>query len=114
MIWWGYSGFSAAVVASIAMLASVVGLSAEIVLGLIAYSAAGLLGLGLAVHFCIFVLRSGVSSARRAVTAPRIEPAFLRPATAVASAKPVAAPPKGKIAGLPGAVGALFPQEALR
>jgi len=117
MVWWGYAGFSGAIVASIAMLTSVLGLSTEVTLSLVAYTAAGMLGLGVAVHLLVLLLR--IASAPRTRPAPpkRMEPVYLRPNAVQAAAQPAASAallkPIGKSAARgPGAIGVLFPQQA--
>lgn len=118
MVWWGYGGFSAAIVASIAMLTSVLGLSAEVTLNLVAYTAAGMLGLGVAVHLLVLLVRiAGAPRPRKPKPALHVEPVFLRPNAVQAAAQPAAPSallkPIGKPAGrAPGAIGALFPQHA--
>jgi hypothetical protein len=120
MIWWGYAGFSGAMAVIAAVLAAIVGLSPEIMLKLAGVTAGGLLGTGAAVHLIILMLRATARSAKRAVVAPRVEPAFLRaqltaqtaaaPASSAALLKPVGKPaPRG-----PGALDVLFPQQAVR
>jgi hypothetical protein len=120
MVWWGYGGFSAAIVTSIAMLTSVLGLSAEVTLNLAAYTAAGMLGLGVAVHLLVILVRAAATPRpRRSMPPPQIEPSFLRPPvvqTASAAQPPASAAllkPIGKPAPRgPGAIGVLFPQQA--
>lgn len=113
MVWWGYAGFSGAIVGSVAMLATVVGLSADVILNLVAYVAGGMLALGVAVHLTVLLVQ--IASVPRTRPAPpkRVEPAFLRPApvqTAASQAplKPLAKPDQRS----PGAIAVLFPQQA--
>lgn len=117
MIWLGYAGFSGAIVTSLAILATIVGVSTEAVVSLIAWSAGALFGAGALVHLIIFVLRRGTRNAVVSVKAEPAAPAFLRPvapqaATAApavsAKGKAIAAPLKSR----PGAGELLFPQRA--
>jgi hypothetical protein len=119
MIWWGYAGFSGAMAVIVAVLAAIVGLSGDIMLKLAGLTAGGLLAFGAAVHLSILTLRATARSAKRAVVAPRVEPAFLRPATAQMASAPAASAagllkPIGKSAPRPGALDVLFPQQAVR
>jgi hypothetical protein len=120
MIWLGYAGFSGAIVTSLAILATIVGVSTEAVLSLVAWSAGTLFGAGALIHLVIFGLKRGAKSVVGSVKAEPVAPAFLRPSagplttSAVAmapspsKAKALAAPLKGR----PGAVELLFPQRA--
>jgi hypothetical protein len=83
MIWWGYAGFSGAVVFSLALLAAIMGLRTETVLSLVAQSGASLLAFGAVVHVCAIGMR------RR----PKLPPsaALLRePVAQAAAPKPAA------------------------
>jgi hypothetical protein len=99
MIWWGYAGFSGAIVASMALIASVMGLSMEIVLSLVARAGVVLLVLGLIVHLCSIALRRApkpVTSVRAPVAVSRataaVQPIPVKrvdpPRVAVPSAQP--------------------------
>ena len=57
MIWWGYAGFSGAIVISLALLAFIVGVSVEGILALTANTASALLAFGILVHACALGLR---------------------------------------------------------
>jgi hypothetical protein len=118
MIWWGYAGFTGAVSLCVALLAAIVGLSGEIVLNLAGVTAGGLVAFGVTVHLFVLMLRATARSAKRAVVAPRVEPAFLRPQASSAVASAQSAPsgllkPIGKPARGPGALEVLFPQQAV-
>lgn len=114
MIWLGYAGFSGAVVLSIAMLMSVLGLSAEVTVNVAAAAAAAMLGAGVAVHLLVLLVAVARAPRRRPVPPPRMEPAFLRPpavqAAAPAPLKPIAKPATAA----PGAIGVLFPTQAVQ
>jgi len=115
MIWWGYAGFSGVMALIAAVLAAIVGLSSEIMLNVAGLTAGGLLAFGVAVHLLVLMLRATARSAKRAVVAPRVEPAFLRPQGGMATA---AVTPQPKTASKPvprpGALDVLFPQQAAR
>jgi hypothetical protein len=117
MIWWGYAGFSGVIAVCVAVMAAIVGLSPEIMVKLAGVTGGGLLAAGAAVHLIILMLRATARSAKRAVVAPRVEPAFLRTqVTAQAAGAPVSAAallkPVGKAPHGPGALAVLFPQAA--
>jgi hypothetical protein len=57
MVWWGYAGFSGAVVFSLVLLAAIMGLRTETVMSLAAQSGASLLAFGLVVHVCAIGMR---------------------------------------------------------
>lgn len=121
MIWLGYAGFSGAIVTSLAILATIVGVSTETVMSLVAWSAGILFGAGAFIHLAIYGLKRGAKSVVASVKAePVVTPAFLRPATrvqAVAAIAPPTGASKGKaiaapLKNRPGAAELLFPQRA--
>ncbi len=57
MIWWGYAGFSGAIVISMAMLASIIGVQTDAVLSISARAAGALLVLGVSVHLIALMMR---------------------------------------------------------
>ena len=110
MVWLGYTGFSGAIVLSIAMLTSMLGLSAEATLSVAAAAAAAMLGVGVAVHLLVLLVGIARAPRRRPLPPPRLEPAFLRPPTAKAAATPALLKPIAKpTTNAPGAIGVLFP-----
>jgi hypothetical protein len=79
MIWWGYAGLSGAIVLSMALLASIMGVSTEAVLSLVARSGVVLLAVGIMVHLVAIGVRPRGPKpvTRMPVAVPRAAPAAL-------------------------------------
>jgi hypothetical protein len=92
MIWWGYAGFSGAIVLSMALLATIMGVSTENVLALIAQSSVVLLTLGIVVNLCVIALqaRPWLRSSRPTAAVVLRQPVVVVQATAPAK-NPLAA-----------------------
>jgi hypothetical protein len=104
MVWWGYAGFSGAVVFSLALLGAIMGLRTEAVLSLVAQSGASLLGFGLVVHGCALGLR------RR----PKLPPSALLPREPSIQAAPKPLADNGKLKPIPRKLEPVGPIPALQ
>jgi hypothetical protein len=115
MVWWGYAGFSGAIVTSMALIATIIGLSTEVVLALVAQSGVALLVLGLIVHLFAIVLRR----APKPVTSVRAPVAVVRATATVQPLllpKPVDVPrkPVPSVPAVEGSAAVLWPSAAAR
>jgi hypothetical protein len=97
MIWWGYAGFSGAIVASMALIASIMGVQTEAVLSLVARSGVMLLALGVTVHLLAIVMRP--RPPKRVVPTPVVVATRGAPSAALLAPKaPVRQQPTGSAA----------------
>lgn len=108
MIWLGYAGFSGAIVISIAMLASIIGVQTDVVLSIAARAAGALLVLGVSVHLVALMMRRRPKAPARApIAVVRAAPSAVQAIKRVdPAAKPVATQTRG-----PGAANVLWPEQ---